>query len=218
MLYRCWSRRRSVADKRSVAMDLWIIDCMGGLFWGNAHLRFLYWASLLGCFPGHLLSRPDSQADVLLGGAHLFAQHHLCQWRRDHAGTTFPRESLSQSPNTQQLVYYAHFASGSAICPHFCGFRMKTWSWLKWSSWDSPWRGTWPWLSSKRARWKPEYPHFLLYIKFKHYTPRFRNKTVNQTCSERIYFCSCSNHITSSRWYRPDTKNQNVTFLSQDKR
>lgn len=168
-------------------------------------------------FPGHLLSRPDSQADVLLGGAHLFAQHHLCQWRQDHAGTTFPRESLSQGPTTLSSSCIMHICLRICNLPHFCGFRMKTWSWPKWSCWGSLWRGIWPWLSSKRARWKPEYPHFLLYIKFKHYKPRFNNKTVNQTCSERIYFCSCSNHITSSRWYRPDTKNQNVTFLSQDK-
>lgn len=104
------------------------------------------------------------------------------------------------------------------IPPDFCGFRMKTWSRLKWSSWDSLWPEIWPWLSSKRARWKPEYQHFVLYIKLKYKTMLFDKKTLNQTCSERIYSCSCSEHITSSSMYRPDTpKNQHVTSLSNNK-
>lgn len=100
-----------------------------------------------------------------------------------------------------QQFMYMHICFRICNLPHFYGFRMKTWSWLKWSYWDSLWRGIWPWLSSKRARWKPEYQHFLLYIKLKRYKPCFNNKTLNQTCSERIYFCSCSNHITSSSMY-----------------
>lgn len=174
MLYRCWSRRRLVAHKRSVAMDL-IIDCMGVILRKSTFKIFVL-SYLIGMFPGHLLSRPDSQADVLLGGAHLFAQHHFCQWRQDYAGTTFPRESLSQA-QTHSSSCIMHICLRICNLPHFCGFRMKTWSWLKWSCWDSLWRGIWPWLSSKRARWKPEYQHFLLYIKFKHYTPCFNNKT-----------------------------------------
>lgn len=113
-----------------------------------------------------------------------------------------------------QLQYCQRMYRCFKMCipPDFCAFRMKTWSRLRWSSWDLLWPGIWPWLLSKRARWKPEYQHFVLYIKLKCKTLLFDNKTLYQTCSERIYSCSCSEHITSSSMYRPDTpKNQHVT-------
>lgn len=70
------------------------------------------------------------------------------------AGTDRPTQVRNSYPASVSPVWAA-LSTCSLLTPHFVAiFRTKTWSWPKWSSWDSPWPGIWRWLSSKREQWK----------------------------------------------------------------
>lgn len=182
------------------------------LFGKEAHLAVVVLSYLIGTFPGHLLSGPDARADVLLGGAHLLAQHPFCQWGQNHAGTTLLRESLVP-------FMLSTFALGRAI-----GYTSAV-SGGRYGADESGATETGAGEESGHGCHQRGHGGSLNISIFFFFTVHtfaalqtgFNNKTLNQTCSQGIYFCSCSNHLKSSSMYRPGTKNHNDTSLLQNK-
>lgn len=135
------------------------------LCWGEAHLGILYWAALLGCF--QVIFSADQTHELMFCLEELTSSLNTPSASEDRTMQVqhSPRNRFPKLERSQEFMY-THLCVRVCNLLYFCCFRMKTWSWRKWSYWDSLWRGIWPWLSSKRARWKPEYQHFLLYINF----------------------------------------------------